>query len=108
MRDGLIDDLCEQVSGNIEALSLGADRLPNTIAFELPGNVGRLHESARHLVVATPQSSSPPDEMTRVLKAMGRSDAQVARTLRISMGWTTNIEQIDRAVQLIAEAFDGH
>jgi cysteine desulfurase len=73
---------------------------------ELPVVASRVQEIARQLVVRSPESSSPPDEMTRVLAAAGRSSVQIARTLQVSMGWTTSREQIDRAVEMLANACD--
>jgi cysteine desulfurase len=80
--------------------------LPNTLCVELPVVASRVQEIARQLVVRSPESSSPPDEMTRVLTAAGRSSVQIARTLQVSMGWTTSREQIDRAVEMLANACD--
>jgi len=63
-----------------------------------------VQETARDLIVRSPESGQPPCEVTRVLSATGRTPAQIARTLQISLGWTTSREQIDRAVELLAEA----
>ena len=81
--------------------------LPNTVAMQLPFEAKQIQKSARQLVVATPQSCSPPDPMTRMLSAVGKSENEVARTMAFSFGWTTSREQVDRAVDLIAEACDG-
>lgn len=81
-------------------------RLPNTLTFQLGCDARRLQESARELVMASPQSDDPPDEMTRVLRAIGCSDTEIRQTLRVSVGWTTSRDQIDRTVELIAEAWD--
>ncbi|TWU07694.1 Cysteine desulfurase [Stieleria varia] len=107
MRDKMIEDLRQQVPGGITVLCEAAERLPNTLAIELPADTSRLQESARQLAISTPQSSSPPDEMTRVLRSIGRSEQQACRTMRISLGWTTSSEQLSRAVKLIAAAYDG-
>ncbi len=88
-------------------LCQGSPTLPNTIAVEMPGDARRIQRAARELVVATSQSVSPADEMTRALRAIGRSDAQIGRTIRISLGWTTSRDQVDRAIDLLAEACDG-
>ncbi len=82
-------------------------RLPNTIAIEMPVDAKRMQRSARQLAMTTAQSDSPPDEMTRSLRAIGRSDLQIGRTLRISLGWTTSQDQVKRAVELLADAWDG-
>ena len=44
--------------------------------------------------------------MTRVLRAIGCSEKEIGRAIRVSVGWTTSREQIDRAVNLLAEAAD--
>jgi cysteine desulfurase len=80
--------------------------LPNTICVELPVLASKVQEIARELVVRSPEADLPPCEMTRVLAAAGKSSSQVARTLQISLGWTTSREQVDRAVELLASACD--
>ncbi len=82
-------------------------RLPNTVAIEMPCSAKQIQRSARQLAVSTAQSDLPPDEMTRALLAIGRTHPQIGRTLRISLGWTTSRDQIDRTVDLIADACDG-
>ena len=82
-------------------------RLPNTIAIELPGEARRIQRTARQLVIATAQSDSPPDEMTRALRAVRRTDSQIGRTIRLSLGWTSSHDQVDRAIEMLAEACDG-
>ncbi|OYP29424.1 cysteine desulfurase family protein [Rhodopirellula sp. MGV] len=106
LRDQLIQRLYEQMSDPPIVLCEHSERLPNTIAMELPGDVRTLTDSARELAIAYAQTSSPPDEFTRSLRAIGRSDAQIARTIRLSIGWTTSSEQIDRAADLIAMAYE--
>lgn len=107
LRDRFVELLREQMVTPPIVLCEDSPRLANTLAIELPGDAKRIHETARELAVATAQSSSPADEFTRSLRAIGRSDSQIGRTLRISLGWTTSSEQVERAVGLIAEAFDG-
>jgi len=83
-----------------------SSRLPNTLAVEMPGSSRSIQRAARQLALCTPRSDAPPDEMTRSLRAIGRSDAQIGRTLRISLGWTSSQQQVDRAVELLADACD--
>lgn len=82
-------------------------RLPNTIAIEMNVDAKRIQRSARQLAMTTAQSDSPPDEMTRSLRAIGRTDSQIGRTLRISLGWTTSQDQVKRAIELLTDAWDG-
>lgn len=107
LRDYFANGLESTLDGQAVLLCEDSDRLPNTLAIEMPGSARQIQKAARHLVMATAQSSSPPDEITRALKAIGRTDSQIGRTLRLSMGWTTSHEQIDRAIELLAEASDG-
>lgn len=107
-------ELCERLTqglrrtldGRIELLSEHVDRIPGTVAIDVGSEAKRIQKSARQLVVAAAQSQSPPDEFTRVLRATGRTDPQIGRTLRFSVGWTTSRDQIDRAVNLVAEAYE--
>ncbi|TWT65005.1 Cysteine desulfurase [Allorhodopirellula solitaria] len=109
---GTLEELCERLveglsatlDGRIRVFAEHAERLPNTVAIELTTEAKRVQKAARQIVAAAAQSESPPDEITRVLRAIGCTDRQIGRTLRFSVGWTTSREQIDRAVDLIAEA----
>lgn len=100
----LIDGLRTTLEGRITVLAENVDRLPNTVAIELGTEAKRIQRAARQMVVAAAQSENPPDGITRVLRAIGRTDPQIGRTLRFSVGWTTSREQIDRAIDLVAEA----
>jgi len=102
--DRLVDGLRSTLDGRIIVLGETADRLPNTVAIEMASEAKRIQKSARQIVAASAQSASPPDEITRVLRAIGRSDKQIGRTLRFSVGWTTSHDQIDRAIDRLAEA----
>ncbi len=107
LRDRFIQGLQAVMTPEPVLLCEDAVRLPNTLAIQMPGDAKRIQRSARQLVVATAQADAPPDEMTRSLRSIGRTEAQIGRTLRVSMGWTTSREQVDRAVELLAEAWDG-
>ncbi|WP_146602551.1 cysteine desulfurase family protein [Novipirellula aureliae] len=82
-------------------------RIANTLAIEMPCEASRIQKAARQLVFATAQSIEPADEMTRSLQAIGCSEAQIRRTIRISLGWTTSRDEVQRAASLLAEACDG-
>ncbi|WP_436714925.1 cysteine desulfurase family protein [Roseiconus lacunae] len=106
LRDQLIQRLYELMGDPPIVLCETTERLPNTVALELPGDARRLAESSRELAIASAQTSSPPDEFTRSLRAIGRSESEIGRTIRVSVGWTTSREQVDRAAELIATAYD--
>ena len=106
LRERLIKGVIGSVSPSPALLCEDAKRLPNTVAIEMPGDAKRIQKSARQLVLATAQSGAPPDEMTRALRAIGRSNSQIGRTLSLSLGWTTSQDQVDRTVELLADAWD--
>jgi cysteine desulfurase len=106
LRDRLITGLRQVLDPEPILLCEHACRLANTLTVEMPVDAKRLQRTARELVLTTAQCDSPPDELTRALRAIGRNDAQIGRTLRISLGWTTSRETVDRAVELLAEAWD--
>lgn len=104
LRDRLANGIISTLSSAPTILGQDAPRLPNTVAVELPINAMEAQRISRQLVVSCPRSDTPPDEMTRVLREVGRSDSQIGKTMSLSVGWTTTRDQIDRAVELLAEA----
>jgi cysteine desulfurase len=106
LRDRFLAGLREVLSPAPTVLCEGSPRLPNTIALEMAGDAKRIQRAARKLVLSTAQSETPADEMTRALRAIGRSEIQIKRTVVISLGWTTSRDQLDRAVDLLADACD--
>ena len=102
----LLSGLQSSLNGGVLSLSDETNSLPNTVCLELPVAARDAQRRGRDLVFTTGRSSNPPDEMTRVLRAVGRTESQIARTVAISLGWTTSRDQIDRTVELLAEACD--
>lgn len=81
-------------------------RLPNTACVELPVDAFRVMKAAGGLVAARGQSSSPPDEITRTLRAVGCESRVIDRCLRISVGWTTTSDEILRAAEVFSDAIE--
>lgn len=106
LRDRFVDRVRETAASPITVLCETVPRLSNTAAIELPMEVSRVRQVARRLVFTSAQSVSPPDEVTRGLRAIGRSEGQIGRTLSLSIGWTTSHEEIDQAAEMLAEAID--
>lgn len=104
LNERLFNGLYSHLGGSVGSSHESGLRLPNTLCIELPVNARKVQQIARRLVVSTAQANAPPDEMTRVLQAVGRTEQQVSRSLRISLGWTTSREQIDRAVEMLVDA----
>jgi cysteine desulfurase len=107
LRERLIEGLRAVMDPAPIVLCEDTARLPNTLALQMPGEAKRIQRSARQLVMATAQSEDPPDAITIALRAIGRSDSQIGRTLCMSLGWITSRDQIDRSVEMLAEAWDG-
>jgi cysteine desulfurase len=81
------------------------DCLPNTLVCEFTGR------DARELLRATPHLAATPawpesrdDELAHALRAIGMPESRAASCIRFSLGWTTNQEQIERAVGWLAAA----
>lgn len=106
LRDRFVTRLRDLLGDTIEILCESQNRLPNTLTIQFSGDAQRIQAAAGRLVFLTARSASPADEMTRCLRAIGRTDGQIARTIRISLGWTTSREQVDRAAELLVDAAD--
>jgi cysteine desulfurase len=89
-----------------ERATLGFDNLPNTLILEWPREIGSLAKAAKGVIVGMPRASNPADEITRCLAAVGLPPERINRCMRLSFGWTTSEEQIDRGVEILAEAWD--
>lgn len=82
-------------------------RLPNTSLLQLPTKPRlRPRKALPDLVVTTARCAAPEDWMTRCLREMGLKRAQIARCIRVSIGWTTSQDLIDAAADQIVEALD--
>jgi cysteine desulfurase len=80
----------------------GMPRLPNTTQIAMPGVSSETQVIALDLdgvaVSAGSACSSGRVEPNRVLLAMGVDEATASNAIRISLGWTTTEEDIDRLV----------
>jgi cysteine desulfurase len=109
LRDRLIHRLREEIGESLSVNGEGAERLPNTLSVNFPGVAG--HE----LLARTPDicastgaaCHSGEAALSATLRAMGL-DADTARgTVRLSVGWPTSNEEIDRAADLLSESWRG-
>jgi cysteine desulfurase len=79
-----------------------APRLPNTMQISMPGVSSETQVIALDLdgvaVSAGSACSSGRVEPARVLTAMGVDETEAASAIRISLGWTTTDDDIDRLV----------
>ncbi|MGE0610390.1 MAG: cysteine desulfurase family protein [Pirellulales bacterium] len=105
LRDRLHERLHEALGGRLAIIGSGADRLPNTLAVSVASG------DAREILRRCPEVCASAESVglgamriSPTLAAMGIS-ADIARgTLRLSLGWFTTEEEIDRAGSLLAAA----
>jgi cysteine desulfurase len=80
----------------------GAPRLPNTTCISMPGVKASIQVMALDLagvcVSAGAACSSGKVERSAVLSAMGVEDAVAETAIRISLGWNSQAEEIDRLI----------
>jgi cysteine desulfurase len=82
-----------------------AARLPNTVNFALPGLSGETLVIALDLagVAASTGSacSSGAVEPSHVIRAMGQSEHVARGAVRLSLGWSTTTDDVDRFLDLL-------
>jgi cysteine desulfurase len=106
MRDILAENLAAAVGGLI-IHAYHAPRLPNTLSVSFPG-VSSIELLARapELCASLGSACHSDSEGSSTLGAMGVS-ADVARgTIRLSLGWHTNQDEIERASSLLIDAWE--
>lgn len=107
LRDRLYDRLNRSIPG-LKVNGFAADRLPNTLSVSFPEVVG--DELLRRVpeICASTGAACHSGEVfgSSTLSSMGLSDAQMAGTVRLSVGWTTSEEEIDRASNLLIDAWE--
>jgi len=101
--------LCERLEGGLMAVAartvifgLGAERLPNTTLFALPGLKAETALMALDLdgIAASSGSACSSGKVTasRVVKAMGVAPELGAGAVRLSLGWDTTEDEIERFI----------
>jgi len=107
LRDRLSDQLTQSIP---DLLINGAKskRLPNTLSVSFPGVGGR--EILRRIpeVCASTGSACHSSGLVEsaTLESMGRTHDQIAGTVRLSLGWHTSEEEIDRTSSLLIDAWE--
>ncbi|MCC6509302.1 MAG: cysteine desulfurase [Pirellulaceae bacterium] len=88
-----------------------APRLPHCLSFELPGmEAAALEQRIPEICLMPAPTGSYRHGRGRVCStyaSIGLSADEASRTLRVSFGWNTTEEEVDRACQLIAAAYEG-
>jgi cysteine desulfurase len=107
----LRDRLAERLRAEIPSLLIhgeGAPRLPNTLSANFPGVagselLGRIPELCASTGAACHHGVG---SLSATLQAMGVSPRQGQGTVRLSVGWQTSEEEIDRAASLLIGAWE--
>jgi cysteine desulfurase len=108
LRDRLHEKLLEVIPG----LLLNGhpeQRLPNTLHLSFPGVAGReLLDRCASDVAASLGSACHDyaDAVSGVLAAMGQDAARAMGAVRLSVGWMTSEEEIDRAAAALTAAYE--
>lgn len=108
LRDRLWNQLQRGIGDNLILHGVLAARLPNTLSVSFPGvEAQSLLENVPELIAST--GSAPYTSTTTIspaLAAMGVNVEQARGTIRLSIGWYTSEEEIDRVSNLLIDAWE--
>jgi cysteine desulfurase len=107
LRDKLAAEICAAIP-HARVNGLQAPRLPNTLSITLPRVSGTALLSRIPELAASTGSAchSGTDDVSPTLHALGMTAEQARGTLRLSVGWYTSTEEIERAAELIIGAWE--
>lgn len=108
LRDRLLSQLSEAIGSRLTVNGRKAPRLPNTLSVNFPG-VAAVDMLARlpELCLSTGAAChSGTPGMSPTLAAMGLDPEDARGTVRVSVGWFTSEEEIDRAASLLIGAWE--
>jgi len=102
-----LEDRIRALAPPVNFFGTGAERLPNTSCFALPGLMGDTQVIALDLagvaVSAGSACSSGKIKASHVLKAMGAGDEEAACAIRVSLGWPSTESDVGRFVEAWGE-----
>ncbi len=108
LRDRLWNQLQRGIGDSLVLHGVLAARLPNTLSVSFPGvEAQSLLENVPELIAST--GSAPYTSTTTIssaLAAMGVNVEQARGTIRLSIGWYTSEEEIDRVSNLLIDAWE--
>jgi cysteine desulfurase len=108
LRDRLQDRLSEGAGASLTVNAVEAERLPNTLSVNFPGVTGGdLLRRCPEICASTGAAChSGSTRLSGTLAAMGLP-LEVARgTVRLSLGWYTTEEEVERAAELLIAAWE--
>lgn len=109
LRDRLHIQLERMIGRRLRIHGGNASRVPGILCMELPGVTAEALQRKLPEICFGP--SMPCNGRSRCagdssLVALGLSEQQIANTLRISIGWPTSEDEIQRSIHLIASAYE--
>jgi len=108
LRDRLADALRSQIRDLVVNGEGANRRLPNTLSVSFPGATGQeLLARIPELCASTGAACHCDGAFeSATLSAMGVPANQIRGTIRLSVGWNTNQEEVDRAANLLIDSWE--
>jgi cysteine desulfurase len=108
LRDQLHNRLLEVIGDRLTLNGRNAPRLPNTLSVNFLGlSAAEILARIPELCASTGSAChSGSTSMSPTLDAMGLDPESARGTLRLSVGWFTSVEEIDRAAELLIGAWE--
>jgi cysteine desulfurase len=108
LRDRLWELLQDGIGPSLSCNGMQAERLPNTLSVNFPGVSGaellaRVPELSASTGAACHSTGSTP---SATLRAMGVPPVVAKGTVRLSLGWQTSQDDVDRAANLLLHAWE--
>ncbi|HYW79464.1 MAG TPA: cysteine desulfurase family protein [Thermoguttaceae bacterium] len=109
LRDRLQRQLCEGIGKELVVNAARADRLPSTLSVNFPRvSASVMLRRIPELCASTGAAChSGSENLSATLAAIGLTARITRGTMRLSVGWYTTEEEIDRAVNLLVAAWEG-
>ena len=106
-RDQLHETIHWAMGEELTVNGFPAERLPNTLSVNIPGVSGHaLLGQIPELCASTGAACHSGGNISATLAAMGLSPQVAEGTVRLSVGWNTSQEDIDRAAELLIAAWE--
>lgn len=108
LRDRMIHQLREAIGDELTINGEQAPRLPNTLSANFPGVIGAdLLARCPELCASTGAAChTGTTKLSSTLAAIGLDPSTARGTVRLSVGWYTSEDDIDRATELLVGAWE--